>query len=264
MAYELKATSDYLRDREVFLIRIEMSEYLLDYYHQRRELAASTARAHDEKLKDLIASFAIHLTARTALETHAWTLHIVDEQPYSLFVTGSTGELGEDGIARGFLVGHILTEHIRHSDTNAIHAQCINRGKTFRSYVPCESSNIASMVESFYRQSEQRPIRIKISETSDSAIGLAALPGFESAWFYGVDLDELAAESEKLDKTRMRNCHFTFTCDCSPEKLTPFFKTLGAQGLADLYGDDEELMISCPRCGRRFAVRRELIESTHD
>ena len=260
MAYELKTTSDYLREQEVFLIRIEMSDYLLDYYHQRRELAATTSREHDEKLKDLIASFAVHLTARTALETHAWTLHIVDENPYSLFVTGSTGELGEDGVAKGFLVGHILTDHIRHSDTNAIHAQCINRGKTFRSYVPCESSNIVSMVESFYNQSEQRPIRIKISETSDTAIAIAALPGFESEWFYSVDIDELAASAESLDKTRMRTCHFTFTCDCSPEKLTPFFRMLGEKGLADLYGEDDVLAISCPRCGRRFTVSRESLK----
>lgn len=260
MAYELKTTSDYLRDREVFLIRIEMSDYLLDYYHQRREFAASTSREHDDKLKDLIASFAIHLTARTALETHAWTLHIVDENPYSLFVTGSTGELGEDGIAKGFLVGHILTDHIRHSDTNAIHAQCINRGKTFRSYVPCDSSNIVSMVEGFYNQSEQRPIRIKISETSDTAVAIAALPGFESEWFNSVDIDALVAESESLDKTRMRTCHFTFTCDCSPEKLTPFFKMLGEKGLADLFGEDTELSISCPRCGKRFTVSRDSLK----
>lgn len=259
MAYELKATSDYLRDHEVFLIQVEMSEYLLDYYHQRRELAAETAPEHDAKLKDLIACFSIHLTARTALETHAWTLHIVNETPYSLFVTGSTGEIKENNLATGFLVGHILTDHIRHSDTNAIHAQCLSRGKTFRSYVPCESSNIVSMVESFYRQSEQRPIRIKLSDSSDTAIGLAALPGFDPEWFERVDLDALTAESAGLDKTRMRTCHFTFTCDCSPDKLVPFFKTLNAEALADLYGADSDITISCPRCGRRFQISRASI-----
>jgi hypothetical protein len=115
------------------------------------------------------------------------------------------------------------------------------------------------MVESFYNQSEQRPIRIKISETSDTAIAIAALPGFESDWFYRVDLDALVAESDTLDKTRMRTCGFTFTCDCSPEKLAPFFNTLTAAGLAELYGDDEELIISCPRCGRKFTVHRESV-----
>lgn len=261
MAYELKTTSDYLREHEVFLIRIEMSEYLLDYYHQRRALAPETIREHDEKLKDLIACFAIHLTARTALETHAWTLHLIDEKPYSLFVTGSTGELGEDGVAKGFLVGHILTDHIRHSDTNALHAQCIHRGETFRSYVPCDSSRIASMTESFYRQSEQRPIRIEISTTSDTAIGLAALPGYDPEWFDSVNLTELVATVPTLDHARMRTCHFTFTCDCSPEKLIPFFKTIGAAGLAELYGADSELIITCPRCGRRFTISRAAVDA---
>ena len=261
MAYELNAISDYLREREVFLIQVEMSAYLLDYYHQRRELAASTSPEHDAKLKDLIACFAIHLAARTAVETHAWTLQIVSEKPYSLFVTGSTGEIGPDGVATGFLVGHILTDHIRHPDTHAIHAQFTNRRSTFRSYVPCDTGEIAPMVESFYRQSEQRPIRIKLSETSDTAIGLAALPGFESAWFESVDLESLVAELPTIDSTRMRTCKFSFTCDCSAEKLIPFFKTLDRAAIAELYGADSELLISCPRCGRRFALSRNALEN---
>ena len=256
MAYELKTTSDYLREREVFLIQIDMSEYLLDYYHQRRDLAPSTSRAHDTRLKDLIACFAIHLTARTALETHGWTLHIVSEEPYSLFVTGSTGEIDPAGIARGFLVGHILTDHIRHSDTNALHAQCTYRGNTFRSYVPSESAGIVDMVEAFYRQSEQRPIRILLSETSDTAIGLAALPGYDPAWFESVDLRTLAAAEGGADRTRMRSCAFTFTCECSAEKLAPFFRALGEGGINELYGEDEELVITCPRCGRRMTLSR--------
>lgn len=260
MAYELIATSDYIRSREVFLIHVDTSQYLIDYYHQRRDLASTTKAEHDEKLKELIASFAIHLAARTALESHAWTLHIVSDEPYSLFVTGNTGEIDDAGVATGFLVGHILTEHIRHSDTHAMHAQFTSRGKTFKSYVRCDTSDIVSMVETFYRQSEQRPLRIKLSDNSDTAIGLAALPGYDHDWFDKVDLEELMRGSAELDKTRMRTCKFSFSCDCSPEKLIPFFRNLGDDTIRELYQDDPEIVISCPRCGRRFAIKREALE----
>jgi hypothetical protein len=259
MPYDLIATSDYIRSREIFLIRADMGEYLIDYYIHRKDHAPVTKAEHDAKLKDLIACFAIHLAARTTLETHAWTLHIVSEEPYSLFVTGSTGEIDDKGIARGFLVGHILTEHIRHSDTNGLHAQFTSKGKTFKSYVSCDSSDIPAMVEAFYQQSEQRPIRIKVSSTSDTAVGLAALPGYDPEWFRAADIDELVASSGQLDKTEMRNCAFTFTCDCSPEKLLPFFRTLAPETLHELYGDDESLQITCPRCGKQFTIDRDQI-----
>lgn len=259
MAYELSAISDYLRSHECFLIHVNMSDYLLDYYTHRKDLSAGVTPEQDSKLKDLIAAFAIHLTARTALETHAWTLSIVSERPYSLFVTGNTGEIAEDGIARGFIVGNILTENIRHADVNGFHAQSTINGRTFNSYLPCESSEIHQMVEAYYRRSEQRPLRLRISETDDSALGLAALPGYDPEWFSQIDLKALSQGYQNSEKTQMRNCRFSFNCDCSPEKLLPFFRSLPEETLNDLYGDDSSLTISCPRCGKQFEVGRELL-----
>lgn len=261
MAYELIAKSEYIESKNVFLIHVEMSDYLIEYYAYRKDQLAGIDGDQDSKLKDLIACFAIHLAARTALETHAWTLNIVSEEPYSLFVTGDTGEIDESGIAKGNLVGNVLTEHIRHSDTNGIHAQCNNRGKTFNSYVPCDTDDIALMVETFYQKSEQLPLRIKLSAASDTAIGLAALPGFDPEWFANVDLEELVANPQKIEKTHMRSCMFSFKCDCSPDKLLPFFRTLEHDAVDELYGKDKELLITCPRCGRQFPIDRSLVET---
>lgn len=255
MRYELTTTSEYIRSKEVFLIQISMSDYLLEYYAHRGVFAPNTSPEHDAKLKDAMAAFSIHLTARTLLETHAWTLHMVADEPYSLFVTGSTGELDEHGVARGFLVGHVLTEHIRHSDINAFHAQFSYRGKTFRSFVQSESSAIDKMVEHYYEQSEQRPIRIFLSPDSDTAIGLAALPGFDPEWFESVDLQGLVKDTT-LERVPMRRCAFEFKCDCSADKLLPFFRSLPEKELHELYGEDDVLVISCPRCGKRFEIPR--------
>ncbi|MCO6430988.1 MAG: Hsp33 family molecular chaperone HslO [Deltaproteobacteria bacterium] len=257
MPYDLIATADYLPSKNVFLVDVDMSAYLLEYYIQRKDYAGIVSSLQDEQLKDLICCFAIHLAGRTAFETHAWTLNIVSEHPYSLFVTGSSGEMDENGLVKSTIVGNVLTENIRHSDTNGFHAQCTRRGSTFNSYVPCDTSSIAGMVEHFYRKSEQLPIRIALSANSDTGAGIIALPGFDRDWFESADIAQLLRYNET--KTRMRTCKFEFKCDCSPEKLLPFFRALSQKELQEIYGDDKELLITCPRCGKRFVIGRELV-----
>jgi hypothetical protein len=256
MSPGLIAISEYIPKREALLVRVDMSDYLIDYYLHRKDVAPHTDPVHDEKLKELIACFAVHLSARTAQETHAWTAHIASEAPYSLFVTGNTGEMDESGIARGFLVGHVLTDNIRHADINSIHAQLSHRGKTFNSMVKCESPVIPSMVTQFYASSEGYPIRLLLSDTSDTAIGLVALPEFDAEWLMSVDLQELVSSTE-IPKSPMRTCHFAFTCDCSPAKLLPFFRSMSVDDLEELYGKDSELLITCPRCGRQFSITKD-------
>lgn len=255
MTSGLVAISEYIPKREGLLVKVDMSDYLIDYYLHRKAVAPNTLPEHDQKLKDLLACFAIHLSARTGRETHAWTVHIVADHPYSLFVTGNTGEIDQSGIARGFIVGHILTDHIRHTDVNSIHAQFSSRGKGFTSMVRCDTSDISKMVEQFYAQSEQHPLRIKLSDTSDTAVGLVALPEYDEEWISSVDI-EYAAESKDVERSVMRTCSFSFRCDCSAEKLIPFFRSLSSASLQELYGSDDQLHITCPRCGKQFEIAR--------
>jgi len=252
----LTSGTDYLPGPEALLIRVDMSDYLIDYYLHRRHFNANTTPEQDDKLKELIACFAIHLGARPPAEEHAWTVHLVASEPYSLFVTGSTGVLDSSGRGRGVIVGNVLTENIRHTDVNSLHAQFTGKdGAIFKSYVRSDSGEISEMIEFFYKQSEQHPLRIHYSRTSDRSIGLAALPDWDRTWFESVDLEQFAASSE-IPMKRMRNCNFDFRCDCSPEKLLPFFRSLSDEAVEDLYGADKELLITCPRCGKHFTIDR--------
>lgn len=255
----LVTIADYLPKREALLVQVNMSDYLFDYYHHRQTYAPNTNPEHDAKLKDLIACFSIYLSARTAQETHAWTVHLVADEPYSLFVTGTTGELDETGVAKGFIVGNILTEHIRHTDVNSIHAQCTRRGKTHTSLVQCDSNDIRRMVEQFYEQSEQHPARLLLSDVSDTALGLVALPEYDEAWIRSADVEQVQNDTA-IERSRMRTCSFAFACDCSPEKLLPYFRGLNSEELQDLYGADQELLITCPRCSKQFAIARSQVE----
>lgn len=260
MKYPLKTTSEFIKDKNIFLVQLDMSQYLLEYYVHRNDLSDDITRELDEELKDLIACFAIHLTAGIGFDSHAWTVSRVSEHPYSLFVTGAVTSLGSDGISSGYIVGNILTQNIRHTDINALHANTISNGKQSSSYISTEADTVTNIAHAFFQQSEQRPIRIKISENSDTAVGIVALPDFNPAWFEEVDLDSFLIESKNADKTAMRRCEFSFTCNCSPEKLIPFIRSLSKKEITDLYKDDQELLINCPRCGKNFVIKRSQIE----
>lgn len=255
----LTFSTAYLPDWEALLVRVDLSAYLIDYYLHRKEVAASMTAEQDEKLKDLIACFAIHLAAHSAAQSHAWTLHMVASPPYSLFVTGSLQPI-DSSSSSGYLVGNVLTDSVRHTDVNSLHAQFSERGgEVFRSYVQSESSDVAKIVEHFYGQSEQNALRLHLSRTSDTATGLVALPGCDPSWLASVDLELLESDAN-VQKKAMRSGSMSFSCDCSPEKLLPFFRSLPEEKVEELYDGDDELIINCPRCGRSFAVGRAAVE----
>jgi hypothetical protein len=259
----LTTVTEYIAEREALFVRVDMSGYLIDYYLHRKDVAAGISAEQDEHLKDLIACLAVHLTIHPSAEAHAWTLHLIAEPPYSVFATGSLIAPGsavasgsESNGADGYIVGNVLTENIRHTDVNSLHAQFTDsKGNSFKSYVQSENPDIAAVIEHFYEQSEQQPLRIEISRNSDTAVALAALPGYDSEWFRSVSLEQLANDSTPLRKS-MRRCSFAFFCDCSPQKLLPFFRSLSKENLDELYGDDEQVTIVCPRCGRQFILAR--------
>ncbi len=256
MLNPLLAHSEYITGREALLVQIDMSAYLIDYYLHRKEVAPETTSEQDGKLKDMLACLAIHLAVRTAIQTHAWTLHTISEPPFSLFATGSVSTIKEDGFVDGYLVGNVLTEHIRHTDVNSLHAQFTNsEGKSSKSYVQSENSSVAEIVEHFYRQSEQQPLRIHLSRTSDSAIGLAALPEYDQEWFEKIDLSEIIVDTT-LTRKPMRTGRLVFACDCSPQRLIPFFRSIPVESVDELYGQDDQIVIACPRCGRNFPISK--------
>ena len=115
------------------------------------------------------------------------------------------------------------------------------------------------MVEQFYTQSEQHPLKIVMSDTSDTALGLVALPEYDEEWMAAANVEAIAA-GEDVQLTPMRTVSFAFACECSSEKLIPFFRTLTQDALSDLYGADSELLITCPRCGKKFEIERSVFE----
>jgi molecular chaperone Hsp33 len=248
-ANSLKVGKWYLPDEKSLFLKVEYSDFLIDYYLHLKENGLSPSPDEDAQLKRLLACLAIHLSLRSPNETVAWTLHMQSEQPYSLFATGNSEEQ--------YIVGHVIKENIRQTDVNALHSQVMTKtGESRKSVVQCLNSRVTEMVETYYSQSEQLPIRLELSETADVAFGLAAMPDYEQDWFETAKISDLV-ELEAPRMKKMLDYEYTFRCDCSAEKLMPYFNALPDDQLNELYGSDEHLVILCPRCGRNFKLRQD-------
>ena len=82
-----------------------------------------------------------------------------------------------------------------------------------------------------------------------------ALPEFDEEWIRSVDISSVATATD-ITRSPMRTVHFAFSCDCSADKLLPFFRSMSPDAVKELYGDDQELQITCPRCGKQFGIHR--------
>lgn len=253
MQQALISKSVYLPEKRVLLVECDLSAYLVDYFLHLKAHIVNPNPHREEQLRKLIACMTLHLSIRPPEETVAFTLHMHGEEPFSLFVTGNA--------RLQFIVGHVLEENIRHTDINMFHAQTMkNDGQSYTSAVRCESEDIREMFESYYAKSEQLPVKAFFIENSDKAIAIAAMPDFDQEWFAAISKEFPAEEIAALEKKTMRDYQFFFRCDCSPDKLLPYFKSLDKDSLDELYGEDSALIIGCPRCGRKFDIERKLLE----
>ncbi|MCB0324900.1 MAG: Hsp33 family molecular chaperone HslO [Bdellovibrionales bacterium] len=254
MEYALRTESYYLRQKQVLLVQADLADFLVEYYLTLKEYGVTMEPAHNEQLKQLLGALAVHLTSRPPDESVAWTLLMHAEKPYSLFVTGS--------VAEAALVGQALYQDIRHSDVNVFNQQTSRPGHpTHKSAVRCESSEIKEMVESYYAQSEQLPLKITFHPDSDLVSALVAMPDYDAEWFLQNEPRSVGERLSDFDVRHLKSCAFRFACSCSLEKLLPFFQAIPAEQLAELYGRDEVLLVNCPRCGRTFEVERSRLEN---
>ena len=180
----------------------------------------------------------------------AWTLLMRSSEPYSLFVTASPAEK--------MLVGQVIVDNIRHTDVNIFHAQMSGKkGEVSNSSVLCQSTDVEKMVEEYYQQSEQLPLKVSLLRDSDMALALVGMPEVDLGWFEENEPEEIYTNLSDFSHKLMKQCEFSYFCNCSPEKLLPFLKKIPKVELEELYGDDPKIVVNCPRCGKNFEMSRE-------
>lgn len=253
MSQFLLTQSFYLPQQQCLLLHANLSDFLIDFYLNLQEKGLAPSAKQVEQLKDLFAYLSLHLASRAPDETVAWTVHMQGDPPYSLFATGCSAD--------GYLIGQIITDDIRETDTTLFHSQVSRpQGESRRSVVMHDGTELADAVAAFYRESEQTQMTFHISADSDEAFALAAMPDYDTQWFSEAEPRKVFEQRDQLQAKLLKENRFEFRCDCSVEKLLPFFETIDDATLEDIYGDSPSVTVQCPRCAKTFDILRSTLK----
>ena len=242
----------FVRRRNCLLLQADFSPLFVDYYLHLMQHGLRHAPTEDGVLKDLLAWFTLHLVSRPWRENHAWTLNVHTPSAANYFVSGSSTDEA--------VVGHAYTEGVRETEHNLLYAQNVGRSRELQTSVVTlpEGGDVAAWIESYYRQSEQRPARAFLLPGSDTYALVTAEPGADYDWLDELRAEDVAriatTEQTKLLETR----RFRFCCGCTVEKVLPIIRAMH-RDFADRLSEQGFLEISCPRCGAVYRITPEMV-----
>ena len=203
-------------------------------------------------LKEALAALTLHCASRPWNEAWAWTIHF-REPLLNLFVTGDN--------RRGIIVGQIFTENVKDDGRNLFCADLVReRADSRRSTVEFTGETPFAIVEEFYARSEQRPARYFCRGPEDFVM-VSAQPGCDLEWFHALDDEKICALDEVETLSLLEERAYRWGCGCSQERM---FSILGPMMRTDpsaLFGEDDSLRVSCPRCGALHLITRESLEA---
>lgn len=248
----IEVRSYFVRSRNALAVRAEFSQLFVDYYLHLMDHGLRNESPEDDLLKEAIVGLTLHLTTRPIRETHAWTMNFQDPL-LNIFVTGSS--LSQS------IVGRAFTEGVRKQNVGLFHAQNTEPdNEPRRSTIELSGSSVFKAVEDFYQQSEQRLARL-LTHGDEDFVLVSAQPDCDEAWLEALDDEAVKTLDSDEELSLLERRHFRFSCGCTLERIYPALAPLANQGLDQLFGDDESVGVTCPRCAAKWRVTREQLEA---
>lgn len=270
---QVVVSSYYVRTRHVMALFADLGPLYVDYYLHLMQNDIRHPPAQDGLLKDALAAIALHLTSRPRDELTAWTVNLNDPV-LNLFVTGDS--------RAGTACGRLFTKDVKVGPSNLFFAQAKRpRLPDRQSTVSVSGTDLLSIVEQYYAQSEQLPARY-FRLGGDGYAMFVAQPDHDPAWFSGlttgdaVSMADVAAaalppgppavpdlaaepvvvgwEGEELRFLEARG--FRFGCGCNLELIHAVIAPMARRDPDELFEGEDALTIQCPRCAGRFKVTR--------
>ena len=121
------------------------------------------------------------------------------------------------------------------------------------------SSDPAASVQRYFLEVEQIETRLAVGEGGAGTL-VQTMPGGALAELAAMGDEELLAELRELvAKDRAKHLDDVvvfYECRCDETLILEMIAGLPDLARAELWGDLEEICVTCPRCGREFAVPR--------
>ena len=248
----LQVRSYFVRGRNALVARADFGALYVDYYLHQGQYGYHHAPEHDGLLKEALAALTLHCASRPWNEAWAWTIHF--HRPLlNLFVTGDN--------RRGMIVGQIFTENVKDDGRNLFCADLVReRADSRRSTVEFTGRAPFAIVEQYYARSEQRPARY-FHHGPEDFVMITAQPGCDIEWFDKLTDEQVRTLDEEEVLSLLEERSYRWGCGCSQERMLPILAPMMRTQPLDLFGSDNVLRISCPRCGALHLVTRETLEA---
>lgn len=242
--------SVFVRHRNALLLRGQFTPVFTDYYLHLMDQGLRNPPEIDAMLKDALAMFTLHLTARPWAETIAWTANLRAPR-INLFVTGCSTEEA--------VTGRLFTEDVREPDRNYFYSQTTTDGapEPRLSTLEIDGRDPLAWIGQYYAQSEQRPARAFRLEDEQFAL-VAAQPDCDVEWLEGLDAEAVAEMDSREETGLLERRRFRFFCGCSLEKILPILGGWRDKPEALFEGADA-ITIQCPRCAAKYQVTRRML-----
>lgn len=248
----LEVRTYFVRHRNALVARADFSELYAALYLHQMDAGIRVEGEYNELIRDALAAVTLHCASKPRNETVAWTVNF--QSPLAnVFVGGNNG--------LGTVVGNIFSENVKETGRSLFYSDLVvPEQPPRRSVVEFKSHHFFGAAEEFYQQSEQRRARLFRYDEEDIIL-VSAQPDCDLAW-----LDQLNDEAiRKLDKDEqlslLEQRFYRFECGCNQDRMMAMLAPVMREQPDDLFGGEETIRVSCPRCGARYTISRESLEA---
>jgi molecular chaperone Hsp33 len=246
-------TTDFVRHRNVLLVRGDLSPLFVDYYLHLADNQLKPTPEEDRLFKQALAAFALHCASRPRFEHLAWTIGLQDPR-LNLFLAGDNDDCT--------VVGRTFTENVREADENVFYADLIPRrgAEKRRSVVNFAGTDLFRAVENYYATSEQRTARyFHLGE--DQFAMLVSHPDCDEKWLAAVDTAGVQDVAKNEIVSRIERRAYRWNCGCTQQKIMGAIAPAARDDLSGLFGEQESIHVQCPRCAAMHIITREAMEA---
>ncbi len=249
---DLEIRTYFVRGKNALVARADFSELFAAWYLHRMDCGISLPPAGDALGRDALAGIALHCASRPRNESCAWTVHFAAEK-MNLFAAGDN--------RLGSVVVNVFTEDVREIAASVFYADVIEGAlPPRRSVVEFADTTFLGALETFYRQSEQRPARF-FWHGDEDLVMISAQPDCDLEWLAALDREQVLRLDTDVELALLETRSLRFECGCNQGRMLDVLAPIFRQQGDELFGGEQTIRIHCPRCGAHHAITREALEA---
>ncbi len=248
MAGEIQVNRWLLPARDLLVARGDFGPLFEAYVEHSRRWVGDPDGLVATMMRQGLAAAGLYLTFRALDENTAWTINFA-EPPLNIFITSDA--------KTGKVVGRYFDQHVKTVDYNRIFVQSVrNVGRPQQSSVRVKGFDVLSIFEQYYALSEQSAARFfELGE--HRFMMLSALPDADDAWLESLTTTEAASLLQAEECREIEGRKVSFGCSCDQQIVFKTVSSIFADKEAELFGEDDEVEVSCPRCGIAYTMSRD-------